>query len=43
MNVLDNEQFGVGLPKGDGQQDYEWNKDRADTCNYPTHSMATLN
>lgn len=26
LNVLDNEPFGVGLPKGDGEQDYQWNR-----------------
>lgn len=25
LNVLDNERFGVGVPKGDGQTDYQWN------------------
>ena len=25
--MFDNEGFGVGVPKGDGQKDYEWNKD----------------
>ena len=27
LNVLDNEPFGIGLPKGDGEQDYQWNRD----------------
>ena len=25
LNMLDNEGFGVGVPKGDGAQDYQWN------------------
>ena len=27
LNVLDNEGFGVGVPKGDGQADYPWNRE----------------
>ena len=26
LNVLDNEGFGIGVPKGDGQTDYAWNQ-----------------